>query len=439
MFRARAEGSAVARGLSMPAQRFIFTEGASGRLLLVAAIVALVWANSPFSDRYESLWGYYLTIDLGFLTLSENLKHWINDGLMTLFFFLVTLEVKHEMLHGTLASFRTAALPVAAALGGIVGPAVVYVLLNWGEPSVSGWGIPVATDIAFAIAALSLVARGAPASLVTFMLTLAVVDDIAAIGIIAVFYTESIDPVALMMAGLFIGAMLLAQRTGVSGFLPYWVIGLALWVAMLESGVHATLTGVLIAAMTPAGARLARERLLADGPKLLERAASLDHDESEYALGELETLVVDSEAPLERLERSIHPISGYVVLPLFALANAGVALDPETLREAVESRVTMGTFFGLVVGAPVGILVASWMAVRSGLAVLPMGISWRQIAGVGALAGIGFSVSIFITDLAFSDSPEAAQAKIGVTAAALVASVLGWLLLRGTSGAVPAR
>ena len=206
MFRARAERSLAARGLSMPAQRFIFTEGASGRLLLVAAIVALVWANSPFSDRYESLWGYYLTIDLGFVTLSENLKHWINDGLMTLFFFLVTLEVKHEMLHGTLASFRTAALPVAAALGGVVGPGVVYVLLNMGEPSVSGWGIPVATDIAFAVAALSLVARGAPAVLVTFMLTLAVVDDIAAIGIIAVFYTESIDPVALMMAGLFIGA-----------------------------------------------------------------------------------------------------------------------------------------------------------------------------------------------------------------------------------------
>ncbi|MBT5774580.1 MAG: sodium:proton antiporter, partial [Dehalococcoidia bacterium] len=177
---------------------------------------------------------------------------------------------------------------------------------------------------------------------------------------------------------------------------------------------------------------------LADGPKLLERAGSADHGESDYALGELETLVVDSEAPLERLERTIHPISGYVVLPLFALANAGVALDPETLREALDSRVTMGTFFGLVVGAPIGILVASWMAVRSGLAVLPMGISWRQIAGVGALAGIGFSVSIFITDLAFSDSPEAAQAKIGVTAAALVASLLGWLLLRGTSGAVAA-
>jgi len=172
---------------------------------------------------------------------------------------------------------------------------------------------------------------------------------------------------------------------------------------------------------------------------LLERASSTNHDESEAALGQLESLVVDSEAPLERLERSVHPISGFLVLPLFALANAGVSLDPETLREAVDSRVTMGTFFGLVIGAPIGILLASWMAVRSGLAVLPTGISWRQIAGVGALAGIGFSVSIFITDLAFSDSPEAAQAKIGVTAAALVASVLGWLLLRGTSGAVPAR
>jgi len=429
---ARANQSLITRGISLPAQQFIYAEGASGRLLLIAAIAALVWANSALAGRYDDLWHHTITVDLGFISLSEDLKHWINDGLMTLFFFLVTLEVKRELLHGALASVRTAALPVAAAIGGIVGPALIYIAVNFGQPSVEGWGIPVATDIAFAVAALSLVARGAPSALVTFMLTLAVVDDIAAIGIIAVFYTDAIDPQALLVAGLFIGLMIVAQRAGVSGFLPYWIVGIAAWVAMHESGVHATITGVLVAAITPSAARVTRDRFLAESPPLLERAASEDHNESEVALGRLETLVVDSEAPLERLERTIHPISGYLVLPLFALANAGVSLEADVLREALDSRVTIGTFLGLVLGAPVGILFASWAAVKSGLAGLPDGVGWRHIAGVGALAGIGFSVSIFITDLAFGDTPEAAQAKIGVTAAALVASLLGALLLRGS-------
>lgn len=429
---ARRGGSLVTRGLSLPAQQFIFTEGASGRLLLVAAIIALVWANSPFSDDYDALWSHVVSIDLGFIELTEDVKHWVNDGLMTLFFFLVTLEVKRELLHGQLASFRTAALPVAAAIGGIVGPAVIYLALN-ASGEASGWGIPVATDIAFALAALALLARGAPVALVTFMLTLAVVDDIAAIGIIAVFYTDSIDLTALSFAVLFLGVMFTAQRAGVTGFGAYWVIGLIAWIAMHESGIHATITGVLVAAITPAAARVSVERLASEGAVLLERAVGSDHNSSEAALGELETLVADTEAPLERLERAIHPITGYLVLPLFALANAGVSLSPDALSDAIESQVTLGVYLGLVAGAPIGVLLFSWLAVKSGLAALPAGVGWRQIAGVGALAGIGFSVSIFITDLAFGDTPEAQQAKIGVTAAAVTAALLGWLLLRGTS------
>lgn len=431
-FDARAERSPFARGLTLPAQQFIFTEGASGRLLLVAAVAALLWANSPASDEYDSLWRHVVSLDLGFITLTEDLKHWINDGLMTLFFFLVTLEVKRELLHGELASLRRASLPVAAAIGGIVGPAAIYLAVNVGGGSPSGWGIPIATDIAFAVAALSLLAKRAPPALVMFMLTLAVVDDIAAIGVIAVFYTEEIDPAALALAGVFVGAIVGAQRAGVSGFLPYWIVGLFAWAAMHESGVHATLTGVIIAAITPAVARVAAEHLAAEAPVLLERAVDAAHDVSEAALGRLEALVVDTEAPLERLERAIHPISGYIVLPLFALANAGVSLEPAAFGDAIESRVALGTYFGLVVGAPLGVLTASWIAVRVGVASLPARVGWRQIAGVGALAGIGFSVSIFITDLAFADSPEAQEAKIGVTAAALTAALLGALLLRGS-------
>ncbi|MDA1061540.1 MAG: Na+/H+ antiporter NhaA [Chloroflexi bacterium] len=384
----------------------------------------------PFSADYDALWGHVVSFDLGFVELTEDVKHWVNDGLMTLFFFLVTLEVKRELLHGELASLRTAALPLAAALGGIVGPAAIYLALN-ASGEASGWGIPVATDIAFALAALALLSRNAPAALVTFMLTLAVVDDIVAIGIIAVFYTETIDLAPLSLAALFVGTMFAAQRAGVTGFLVYWLIGLLAWIAMHESGVHATLIGVLTAAITPSVARVSIDRLSSEAPALLEQAAGTDHDEAEAALGQLETLVADTEAPLERLERTVHPISGFLVLPLFALANAGVSLSPDALAEAIESRVTLGVYLGLVVGAPVGVLGASWLAVKSGLATLPAGVSWRQIAGVGALAGIGFSVSIFITDLAFGDSPEAQQAKIGVTAAALTAAFLGWLLLRG--------
>jgi NhaA family Na+:H+ antiporter len=347
---------------------------------------------------------------------------------MTLFFFLVTLEVKRELTHGELASLRTAALPVAAAVGGIIGPAAIYLALN-ASGEANGWGIPVATDIAFALAALALLAKHAPAALVTFMLTLAVVDDIAAIGIIAVFYSDAIDIVALAVAAAFISTMVIAHRIGINGFIVYWVLGVFAWVAMHESGVHATLAGVLVAAITPATARISIDRLSSEGPRLLERALRGAHDESDAALGELETLVAETEAPLERLERSVHPISGYLVLPLFALANAGISLSPESVTEALQSRITLGVYAALVFGAPLGVMGAALLAVKSGLASLPTGVGWRHIAGAGALAGIGFSVSIFITELAF-DSPEAQQAKIGVVAASLTAAFLGWLLLR---------
>ncbi len=427
-----AQTTFFARRIQGPARAFIHREGASGRLLLLAAVIALVWANSPWADAYERLWSHHVSVDLGFVQIDEDLRHWVNDALMALFFFLVTLEVKREILRGELSSRQKAALPVAGAIGGMVVPAALFLAFNAGTEHAHGWGIPMATDIAFAIGALAVVAKGAPAGLVTFLLALAVVDDIGAIAVIAVFYTEQIALLPALLAVGLVGVVLVAQAIGLRAISAYWVIGVLLWLAVLESGVHATIAGVLLGALTPSrpilDIRNFREYSLPLIERIEERSEAHNPD-AEYALGELELLVRETESPLERLEHTIHPWSGYFVLPLFALANAGVPLDVDAMEGALSSSVTQGIFVGLFVGKPLGIVLAAFLAVRLGWASLPLNVTWGQVVGVGVLAGIGFSVSIFITDLAF-EGAVADQAKMGILAATALAALTAFPILR---------
>jgi NhaA family Na+:H+ antiporter len=406
----------------------------SGLVLLAATVLALAWANSPWQSSYFALLGTRLSVDLGLFALSKDLQHWINDGLMTVFFFVVGLEIKREIVHGELGSARRAALPIAAALGGMVFPALIYFALNREGEAVRGWGVPMATDIAFALGVLALLGKRAPTELRIFLLTLAVVDDIGAILVIAVFYTEQLSVTALAVAVLLLGVIVLANRVGLRETLAYLVLGILVWLAVLQSGVHATIAGVVLGILTPAQPFLRPEAFgekIEDIVRTIRSAiAQRDHESAESALGELEQLTVSTEAPVERLERLAHPWSSYLVLPIFAFANAGVSLSGEALSAAAISNVTLGIALGLLIGKPLGILLLAWLAVRLGLAVLPATIAWRQVLGVGLLAGIGFTVALFIGDLAFADQSLKDAAKIGIFGASLLAGIVGYVFLR---------
>ncbi len=430
------------RRVYLPVQQFIQTEWIGSAFLLAAAIVALVWANPPWADAYHGLWETRLTIDVGLFSISKDLHHWVNDGLMAIFFFVVGLEIKREVLHGNLSEPRQAALPMMAALGGMVVPALAYWLLNAGGPGVSGWGIPMATDIAFALGVLGLLGRSIPTQVRIFLLALAIVDDLGAILVIALFYTETLEPMALVWAAGLLGGILAMRKAGVRSVGAYSVVGFLFWAAFLQSGIHATLAGVILGAVTPS-------RPFFDHRTFSDRAGELlatfkgaldagDHDVVEATLGRMEELTEGTEAPLEKLERTVHPWSAYLVLPLFALANSGVSLSGEAVRAAAESPVTLGVVLGLVLGKLVGVLGGSWLGVRLGWAVLPPGVRWIHLAGTALLAGIGFTVSLFIAELAFQDPAMVAQAKVGILVASLVAGVGGYLFLRlgaGSGGA----
>ncbi len=406
-------------------------------MLLVSAVTAMIWANSPWQDSYHDLWEAVITVDLGFVLFQEDLQHWVNDGLMALFFFVVGLEIKREMTHGELSSKRTAALPVIAALGGMIVPATIYFSLNVGGDGQKGWGIPMATDIAFALGVLALVGRGIPSQLRIFLLTLAIADDIGAILVIAVFYTSDLSFTALGLAGLFLAGTALVRRLGVVEVSIYLLLGIGLWAAMLKSGIHATLAGVILGLLTPASAHMAKEVFLESLDSLTRAYRQALHDrdehEAEAALGEIEDLVQATEAPVERLERILHPFTSYLVIPVFALANAGLEFSGDSIRDATTSSVTLGIAIGLLAGKFFGILGASWLAVRLGLADLPSGGRWSQIAGVAMLAGIGFTVSLFITGLAFDDEILISDAKMGIFGASLIAGISGYTLLRLTT------
>jgi len=427
--------------LARPLQEFLRTEAGSSVLLLAATAIALVWANSPLSDAYEDLWSTELSIEIGGAGITEDLRHWVNDGLMVFFFYVVGLEIRRELAVGELKNRREAAVPAVAALAGMVVPALLYLALNAGGEGARGWGIVMATDIAFVLGALALLGPRCPSQVRVFLLTLAIVDDIGAITVIAVFYSDDIDLVALGVAAGVLVAIGLLRRIKVWRGPAYFVAGMTLWVAMHESGVHPTIAGVLLGMLTAVylprrqdverAATLARSFRQAPTPELA-RTASLG--------------VSGAVSPNERLQEALHPWTSYVIVPLFALANAGVVLDGPALERALSSPITLGIVLGLVVGKAAGISAASLATVRARLGELPRGVGRTQLMGASALAGIGFTVSLFVTDLAFDERRLQDEAKVGVLAASLLAALLGWALFRlavsrgdGTEPALPTR
>lgn len=412
------------------ARHFIHVEASSGFILLVAAAIALIWANSPWSETYEDLWHTTLTLDLDAITFSDSLRHWTNDGLMALFFFLVGLEIKRELVHGELSSPRRAALPAIAALGGMIAPAAIYLAVNLNGEGSSGWGIPMATDIAFALGVLSLVSNRVPFSLKVFLLGLAIADDIGAILVIAVFYTSEVDFEALAAAAVVLGAIVAMSRGGIRNVDLYIVFGVLFWAAVYKSGIHATLAGVALGLMTPARPAYATEDFAAAAEGLLSDYRGVDEEGRQGVLSQVEDLAHGTEAPVDRLERKLHPWVSFLVVPLFALANAGVTISSDTISGAASSPIALGVALGLFIGKPLGITLATYIAVRLRLCELPAGATWPQMAAVGVLAGIGFTVSLLITGLAFTDPALVDEAKLGVLAVSLVAGIAGYASLR---------
>ncbi len=426
--------------LVTPFQDFLARTTSGGIVLVVATIVALATATLWGAELPRQLWEAHLVVAApGVFALEWTLHHWINDGLMALFFLLVGLELKREVQVGELATLRDAALPVIAAAGGIVVPSAIYSALNWGTPAVNGWAIPAATDIAFAVGILVLLSWRIPRSLIVFLTALAIADDLGAVLIIAVFYTEELRFGALGGAAACLGVLALLNRGGVRHLPAYLALGVVFWYFTYASGVHATLAGVLLALAIPARAASTeaqlrqcvgelREKLVAAGRR---DAGAHEHAEVPALAAALERAGQAAQTPLERLEHLLAPWVTFAVIPLFALANTGIDLSAVQWAEALSSRVTLGVVLGLVVGKFAGITLFSWIAVRSGVARLPQGVTWRQLMGAAWLAGIGFTMSLFIAQLAFHDPALVEEAKLGILLASATAAVIGlaWLAL----------
>ncbi|WP_210651219.1 Na+/H+ antiporter NhaA [Nocardioides sp. SYSU D00065] len=414
----------LARLVARPVREFLRVEAAGSLLLLLAAAAALVWANSPWAESYDALWHTHLTLDVGPLHLDESLQHWVNDALMVIFFFVVGLEIKYELVNGDLRDPKTAALPIVAAIGGMLVPAGIYLAFNPpGSDGGGGWGIPMATDIAFAVGVLGVLGRRIPSAARLFLLTLAIVDDIGAIVVIAVFYTSDLSLGWLAIALGLLAVMAAARALRVWTIVVYVVLGLGVWFALLESGVHATLAGVAIGLLAPARPLLNEEVARRYATRALHDR-HLDADE----LARLRFLLKESVSVVERLQATLHPVSAYVVLPVFALANAGVELG--AIGEVFTEPVGLGIVLGLVLGKPVGIVLASWFAVRLGLGRLPEDTTWPMVLGLGAVGGIGFTVSIFIAGLSFPGADLLTdEAKIAILLASLIAAAVGVVLL----------
>jgi NhaA family Na+:H+ antiporter len=421
--------------LVRPFQRFFAQEASSSVLLLFCTAVAMLWANSPFADSYEHLWETYVSVGWGDATLSLTLHHWINDGLMAIFFFVIGLEIKREALVGELSTASKAALPIAAAIGGMVVPALIYVAFNAGTPALRGWGVPMATDIAFALGVLALLGSRVPSALRVFLAALAIADDLGAVLVIALFYTDQLSMQSLAAAAILLLTMFLLNRAGARSPIPYAVVGIALWFAVLQSGIHATVAGVLAATAIPARRRIipavfnerSEELLLEFREDLGAERSDLTPDQRD-ALYSLSLAIEAVETPAARLEHALHPWVSYFIMPVFALANAGVHLGGE-VGSAMLSPVALGVALGLLLGKPIGVTFFAWLAVRIGWASLPADARWRHIGGVATLCGIGFTMSLFIANLAFPDPASLDVAKIGILTGSLLAGIAGWLML----------
>ncbi len=424
----------LAHRLAEPFQRFLAIEAASTILLLLATVVALVWANSRWAESYEAIKHLELALSFGDHELSLSLEEWVNDALMVFFFFVVGMEIKHELADGELSSRESAMLPFFGALGGMIAPAGIYLLLVGDGAASSGWGIPMATDIAFAVAALAVLRTRVPSGLKVFLLALAIVDDLGAVSVIALFYTESVSGPALAAVALGLLFTLGMARAGVQSYGIYWVVGAVVWAATLASGVHATVAGVLLGLITPTERLRAGVGFLASARNQAEEFLGVLEDgrsgeKRKKAAVALQETARDALSPIDYLTTTLHPWVAFAVMPVFAFFNAGVRVEAQALAEPVAFGVSVAVALGLLVGKPVGITLFAWLAVRQGIAALPPGVGWGGILGAGVLASIGFTMALFITALAFQDPSLAAASKVGILVASAVATVAGILLL----------
>lgn len=412
-------------------ERFLHIEAVSGIVLLIAAIAALIWANSPAADSYDALWHTPLTFGVGSLLFTQSLHFWINDGLMTIFFLVVGMEIRREIHEGALSSLRQATLPMAAAIGGVAVPALLYLGFGHAPSEQQGWAVPTATDIAFAVGVLALLGKSIPSNVRIFLLALAIIDDIIAVLIIAFFYSGGLDYSGFGVALIGLVMVVGLQKIGIGSAYAYVIPGAITWVGVLMTGAHPTLAGVVLGLMTPVAPMPMRERPLDAVTRftqeLLGRAKAPERDASELMspLKHLRLAQRELVPPVVRVQGALHPWVAYGIMPLFALANAGVSLSGVDLSLEAPQWVMIAVIAALVVGKPLGIVSVSWLMVRLGWCSLPAGVTWRSITLIGLLAGIGFTMSIFIANLAFVDPASLGAAKLGVLCASLIAAALG--------------
>ncbi|WP_316801239.1 Na+/H+ antiporter NhaA [Pedobacter frigidisoli] len=422
-----------------PVNRFVHLEYTSGIVLLISVLVAIVWANSSLAESYHHLWDTHFKVGLGEHLLDKPLHIWINDGLMALFFFVIGLELKREFMEGELSTFSKALLPMTAALGGMLVPAGIYFLINRGTGASHGWGIPMATDIAFALALLSMAGKHIPGSIKVFLSALAVADDLGAVLVIAFFYTGQVNFVALGIAGIFLLVLIIGSAMGIRSSAFYLILGIAVWIGFLLSGVHATLAGVLVAFTIPARTRIDEQvysdslrKLTDDFDREIPSNSTLTTPDQHRTIQEVKHLSLAAETPLQKIEHALHPYVAFLIMPLFALANSGIMIGADFFS-AIVNPVSIGVTAGLVLGKFTGILLFCFIMVKLGIAKLPEGGTWKHMTGVALLAGIGFTMSLFISGLAFSRPEYVEQAKYGILIASVLAGILGTLVLRGTA------
>lgn len=424
--------------LATPFEHFIHAQTTTGIILMSMTVVALFLANSPLGDVYVHFFHTYINIEVGTFKLSHSIHHWINDGLMAIFFFIIGLEIKRNVTVGELSNIKVAILPILAAIGGMIFPALIYSAINFGSESANGWGIPMATDIAFAISALVLLRNRVSTSLVTFLVALAIVDDLGAVIVIALFYTNEIHLAWLALAGAALFVMVAFNRFGIHAVLPYFIVGLAMWFFMLESGVHATIAGVIAAMAIPSKPKYTPTSFTQHTKNLLDEYESCPvntdltlHERQKAILQNIKDRIDAVGSPSARLEHSLHLPVSLLVIPLFALANAGIAIDFSSINEAIAQPVSLGIIFGLIFGKVIGIAGVSYFAIKLKIASMPQNTTMSQIFGVSFLGGIGFTMSIFVADLAFAGNEAFVfQAKVGILSASLCAGIAGYLWLR---------
>ena len=427
--------------VSTPFEHFIHAQTTTGFVLMFMTILALILANSPLVDVYSHIFHTKIDFNIGDWKLSHSVHHWINDGLMAVFFFMVGLEIKREILVGELSNIKVAILPILSAIGGMAFPALIYLAINQGQVGVNGWGIPMATDIAFAISALVLLGKRVPTALVTFLVALAIVDDLGAVLVIAIFYTQAINFVALTLAGVMFLIMLAFNRFGIHSILAYFIVGIFMWFFMLESGVHATIAGVIAAMAIPSRPKLTPTDFTNHTKNLLDEYDNYPvatdntmHEKQKAILLNIKDKIDAVGSPSARLEHDLHLPVSLLIIPLFALANAGISIDFSAISSTIMQPVSLGIIFGLIFGKVLGIGGVAFLAIKFGIAKLPEASSMSQIFGVAFLGGIGFTMSIFVADLAFlGEDALIFQAKIGILVASLSAGIIGYLWLLKTS------